>query len=204
MSGVRRHPRSDQALVTLTVVALAQRIHAEWRSARATDGWRLGAADAQAKTSPYLKPLVDFTPLEWRRERWLALTDLLTITGVKPRALASLRIEPAALRRVAQPFPPDNLDSVAMRVHQAWRVINRHFGFADPRADHPFADLAPAAQARCRANVVCDIEAIASLARELHPGKIISITVCEDMHADAALLAAAIDVAPQGLRNGAA
>lgn len=164
-------------MTSLTVDALARQIHGVWRRTREREGWRLGAADVHAKTSPYLKPLSAFSDQEWRRERWLALADLLTIADSPQRDLSALSIDGEALRA------PSLDDAMAARVHHAWGAINLYLGVERDYAD--FAALSPAAQALCRANVACDIEAIAAL--ELS-GATITVHACADMHADADLL----------------
>lgn len=184
---------------TLTVPRLARAIHAEWRRTRERDGWRFGPPDVAAKTSPYLKPLAAFTELEWRRERWLALTDLLAIAAHAPGRLAAVEIPTAAVARLQCESTVWDIDAVAGRAHAAWAAINQALGVADQRARLSFDDLDEDAKRRSRTNVACDIAAIAALTASYAPAPL-HVAVCPDMSQDAALGAAVLAAAANAQR----
>ncbi len=170
----------------LPVAVLATRIHTVWRSRRERDGWRFGPHDARARTSPYLKPLDRFSRAEWRRERWLALTDLLAIADEPQCDIARIALSAAAVRRLRADFAAADIDAIAVRIHGAWRRINTALGFSDVRTGLSFDDLSPEARALTRANVMCDIDAIRSLI-EGRTGPL-RIAPCPDMAEHGGLL----------------
>lgn len=176
---------------TLTVPQLARAIHAEWRSARERDGWGLGPPDAGAKTSPYLKPIEAFSALEWRRERWLALTDLLAIAAYAPTRLTPLEIPAAGVARLRSTGVVAQIDAIAQRTHAAWATINGALGVADRRTALSFDQLDDDAKARSRANVACDIAAIGALTQS-YAAAPLRIIVCSDMRADVAIKSAVL------------
>lgn len=162
----------------IAIADLARAIHSEWCKARKREGWRSGPADVHARTSPYLKPLNEFSSLEWRRERWLALTDIIAIADCRPSSLDSLRIAGASLNPV-----PDEIDAIGRRAHAAWAAINHELGFLDVRVGIAFDDLDQAAKERCRSNIACDIEAVRKLTTPF-ANDTISIRLCADMRTD--------------------
>lgn len=163
---------------TIAVADLARAVHSEWSKARKREGWRLGPADGDARTSPFLKSLDEFSSLEWRRERWLALADIVAIAGCRPASLDSLRIERASLHS-----PHDEIDAIGRRAHAAWAAINSRLGFSDARAEIAFDDLDQASKARCRGNIACDIVAVGKLTAPL-VDETISIRLCADMRTE--------------------
>ena len=172
---------------TIAVADLARAIHSEWSQARKREGWRLGPADADARMSPFLKPLDEFSSLEWRRERWLALTDIIAIAGCRPASLDSLRIAWASLHAAHH-----EIDVIGRRAHAAWAAINQALGFLDTRAGIAFDDLDQPAKARCRSNIACDIEAVRKLTAPLAK-RTISICLCADMRTDTPMAEAVLN-----------
>lgn len=171
---------------TLTVPQLVRAVHGEWRRVRERDGWRLGPPNVAAKTSPYLKPIEAFNDLEWRRERWLALTDLLAIVAHAPASLAAIEVPAAMVTRLQCETTVWDIDAIAGRAHAAWAAINQALGIADPRAQLPFLELNEDAKRRSRDNVACDIAAIAGLAKAFRSAPL-HVAVCPDMSADETL-----------------
>jgi hypothetical protein len=167
----------------ITVPELARAIHTEWRSVRERDGWRLGPPDVVGRTSPYLKSIDAFSDLEWRRERWLALTDLLAIAAHSPAGLDTVEFPLSTVSRLQAPQRSHDINAIARRTHAAWVTINRMLGIADANASRPFDTLDDRAKNRSRANVACDIAAIAALTRDLALAPL-RIVACPDMIAD--------------------
>jgi hypothetical protein len=167
----------------LAVPELARAVHAQWRSARERDGWRFGPPDVAAKTSPYLKPIEAFDELEWRRERWLALTDLLAIAAHAPARLTAIEIPTTMVSRLQCERTAWDIEAIAGRAHSAWAAINQALGIADLRARLPFHDLNEDAKRRSRANVACDIAAIAALTQSYACARL-RVHACTDMIAD--------------------
>jgi len=170
----------------LHVSALAAQIHSVWTRHRAQSGWALGPSDPNARTSPYLKPVNRFSPAEWRRERWLALTDLLAIADEPQIDLARMTLSASAVTRLQRPFNEDDVGAIAQRTHRHCRPNKVAFGYADPPTPRSFGQLDARARALACANVRCDISAIKALVdRRVGP---LDVVACADMAEHAALL----------------
>jgi hypothetical protein len=150
---------------------LAEEVHACWFRRRRSDGWTRGRADHSHKSSPYFKPLQEFTCHELEREVRLALNDLRGIIlatemlyVASPFALPMRASEAAhmlhALRRNRR-----FVVTAARLIHAGWRDINRSLATnaSDGRLGLPFDALRATDKRITIANVQADIEAVANL-----------------------------------------
>jgi hypothetical protein len=150
---------------------LAEEVHACWFRQRRSDGWTRGRADHSRKSSPYLKPLEEFTSHELEREVRLALNDLRgIILAIEVLHAASPLAEPTRASEAAQMLHALRRNrrfvvKAARLIHAGWRDINRSLATeaSDRRLGLPFDALRAADKRITIANVRADIEAIANL-----------------------------------------
>ncbi|MDX2265347.1 MAG: hypothetical protein NW215_10290 [Hyphomicrobiales bacterium] len=138
---------------------LTRLIHFHWRARRQAFGWRLGPPNHRWKTTPYLKPLGEFTQAELTRERLLAEADLNAIA----RSLGNMRFASrrAAARRLCSAMRHRGfMASVCHHAHQDWRAVNLALGLDDARLRLPFHALPPHLAAITLDNVRADITAL--------------------------------------------
>jgi hypothetical protein len=172
------------------VAALAHAIHTQWRKRRHAAGWRFGRHDRAARTSPYLKPFIDFSFAERQRECWLALGDVTALAKACNAQAAPFRIDGA---RLASALPaiqrrPDDDPAIlacGRAVHRTWRIVNLRFGLADARMEQFFDDLGARDRAVTIDNLRADMSALAAFA---WPQRICQLTLERDMLADRQIL----------------
>jgi hypothetical protein len=151
---------------------LAIEIHRLWYSKRRDDGWTLGPPDHTKKTTPYLKPLGEFTEAELDRELSLAVNDVRGIAAAVndtaaiewlDRSLARPLDAASLLRQLA--LEPTVVEKAAVLIHEGWRRINTTFGrsASDERMAFSFYELPIDHKAITLANVRIDIEASINL-----------------------------------------
>jgi hypothetical protein len=171
--------------LTMTVDELARAVHAAWSASRLAAGWVCGAVGEGPRRSPYLKPYDHFTSVERRRDRLLALGDLLVIGRGRLRGL-SIDTETPVLRArtlslLADPPAPAAHLATASAVHAHWRRVNRALGTHtdDPRLRCSFRQLTEADQALALENVTADAAAFLDMlhAANPHGRTIVNLTV---------------------------
>jgi hypothetical protein len=150
---------------------LAEEVHACWFRRRRSDGWTRGRADHSRKSSPYFKPLGEFTCHELEREVRLALNDLRgIILAIAMLHAASPFAEPTRASVAAQILHALRRNrrfvvKAARLIHAGWRDINRSLAAnaSDGRLGLAFDALRAADKRITMANVQADIEAVANL-----------------------------------------
>jgi hypothetical protein len=153
------------------VESLAFEVHACWLRHRQSEGWMLGPPYLAQKSSPYLKPLAQFSSYELDREVQLALNDLRGIAkaiGTLDRSDAVPRtLKAQTASGVLHSLRLNNgfVEKAAINIHEGWRNANRklRMNLTDIRLNQPFHQLSTENRRITMANVQADIEAIAKL-----------------------------------------
>jgi hypothetical protein len=149
---------------------LASEIHNCWVRCRWRNGWRFGPSNLSRKTSSYLKPLSEFSGIEYDREIFLSLVDLNGMIKVigqfdalndrRETQSRDLVVQLSQLKDSSQ-----FIQETSVVVHEGWRKVNLALGtgIGDHRLSLPYSSLSPAEKRITRANAQANVEAVSNL-----------------------------------------